>query len=329
MTTLDEKFLNIMREFIPDFLNEFPEYTNKLHPTIKLICDNSNNTFNDEEVEMIDVFYTKSFKILWKHHHAILYDDHSIFEKDSDKKLEFVESIDFRYVWNLPTTSNQTKIIISKYLKMFIISVLSYKSNEEKIGKSTLDLLGKISEDNMKTKILDTLEELNNFFAKNKSVSNDIPKFETLFETIENVSKGKIGQLAKEIADETFKDININDNANEDNIEDMLKNMFSNPQKLMKMTQSISQKLDSKMKTGELKDSDLMQEASDIVSQMKNVPGFGDLSSILGLKKKTLSKNTMFDESNIEQFWKQSSQSKMPNVQKSARTNNKKKKKNK
>lgn len=331
MTVINEKYLNILREFIPDFLNEFPQYTNTLHPTIKMICDHSNNTFNEEDTKRITELYKHSFEKLWENYTAILYDDHSIFDVNNVKKLEFIQGIDFYHVWNLPTTSEQTKTILSKYLKMFIISILSYESNEEKIGNSTVEILEKLNETNIKTKLSETLEELNSFFAENHSVANDIPKVESLFETLENVSKGKIGQLAKEIADETFKDMEFNDDSSANNMEDIFKTMFNNPQKLMKMTKSISDKLDSKMKSGELKDSDLMQEASNIMSQMKNIPGFTDMSKIFGLQKKTMRKNmpTPADSSegsNIEKFWNTQSKMKGKNAQKSSRVNNKKKK---
>lgn len=334
MTTINEKFLNILREFIPDFLSEFPDYTNTLHPTIKLICDTSNNLFDEDDDVKINTFYSNSSEVLCNYYKEILYDDYSIFESSKKIKLEFIESIDFYYIWKLPSTSEETKTILFKYLKMFIISILSFETHEEKIGNTTVEILKDINSDVMKSKITHTLEELNEFFIKNESISKDIPKVESLIKTLENVSNGKIGQLAKEIADETFKDFDIKDDLNGESIDNIFTSMFNNPQKLMKMTKSISQKLDSKIKSGELKDSDLMQEASDIVSQMKNVPGFGDLTSILGLNKKSLSKNTAtpstsFNSSNMEKFWKQQSQMNIPSSQKSTRVNNKKKKKKK
>jgi hypothetical protein len=44
---------------------------------------------------------------------------------------------------------------------------------------------------------------------------------------------------------------------------------------------SVGSKLDSKLKSGELKESEIMQEASELMSKMKNMPGMNNLASML------------------------------------------------
>jgi hypothetical protein len=57
--------------------------------------------------------------------------------------------------------------------------------------------------------------------------------------------------------------------------------LFKNPGKLMNMVKNVGKKLDDKFKKGDIKESELMQEASELLSNMKNMPGMGNLSSML------------------------------------------------
>ena len=86
---------------------------------------------------------------------------------------------------------------------------------------------------------------------------------------------GKLGELAKELAEETAKDFDLN----EDNIKDpkdIFKTLFKNPQKLMNLVKNVGTKLDQKMKSGDIKESELLEEASNMFNNMKNVPGMNN-----------------------------------------------------
>ena len=47
------------------------------------------------------------------------------------------------------------------------------------------------------------------------------------------------------------------------------------------MVKKVGSKLDSKLKSGEIKESELMQEASDLMEKMKNMPGMKNMDKIL------------------------------------------------
>jgi hypothetical protein len=72
------------------------------------------------------------------------------------------------------------------------------------------------------------------------------------------------------------------ENAENINMSNVFQKLFKNPGKLMNMVKSVGSKLDDKFKKGDIKESELMKEASDLLSNMKNMPGMGDLSSMLG-----------------------------------------------
>jgi hypothetical protein len=95
---------------------------------------------------------------------------------------------------------------------------------------------------------------------------------------------GKIGALAKEIAEETAGDLDLGidlENPEQLNMGNVFQKLFKNPGKLMNMVKNVGKKLDDKFKKGDIKESELMQEASELLSNMKNMPGMGNLSSML------------------------------------------------
>ena len=113
----------------------------------------------------------------------------------------------------------------------------------------------------------------------------EMPNPETIHEHISKLLNGKIGALAKEIAEETAKDFDLGidmENAENMNMSNVFQKLFKNPGKLMNMVKSVGAKLDDKFKKGDIKESEIMKEASDLLSNMKNMPGMGDLSSMLG-----------------------------------------------
>jgi hypothetical protein len=114
--------------------------------------------------------------------------------------------------------------------------------------------------------------------------TQEMPNPEAIHEHISKLLNGKIGSIAKEIAEETANDFDLGidmENAENINMGSVFQKLFKNPGKLMNMVKNVGKKLDDKFKTGDLKESELMQEASDLLSNMKNMPGMGDLSSML------------------------------------------------
>jgi hypothetical protein len=91
---------------------------------------------------------------------------------------------------------------------------------------------------------------------------------------------GKIGKLAKEIAEETAAELNL-DGENISDMQDVLGQLMKNPTKLMSLVKNVGTKLDSRIKSGELKESELIAEATDLMNNMKNMPGMDNIQSML------------------------------------------------
>ena len=49
----------------------------------------------------------------------------------------------------------------------------------------------------------------------------------------------------------------------------------------MNMVKNVGSKLDEKLKSGEIKESELMKEASELMEKMKNMPGMKNMDSLL------------------------------------------------
>jgi hypothetical protein len=112
----------------------------------------------------------------------------------------------------------------------------------------------------------------------------DIPNPEAVHDHISKLLNGKIGALAKEIAEETAGELDLGidlENPEQLNMGNVFQKLFKNPGKLMNMVKNVGKKLDDKFKKGDIKESELMQEASDLLNNMKNMPGMGNLSSML------------------------------------------------
>ena len=59
----------------------------------------------------------------------------------------------------------------------------------------------------------------------------------------------------------------------------------------MSMVKSVGQKLDTKLKSGEIKESELMKEASELMEKMKNMPGMKNMNNILNKMGLPIGKN--------------------------------------
>jgi urease gamma subunit len=90
---------------------------------------------------------------------------------------------------------------------------------------------------------------------------------------------GKLGKLAMELAEETANDLNI-DMENTTDAKDVFQKLFKNPGKMMNMVKNIGNKIDEKIKSGEIKESELMSEGMDLLNKMQSMPGMGDMQKM-------------------------------------------------
>jgi hypothetical protein len=97
---------------------------------------------------------------------------------------------------------------------------------------------------------------------------------------IQGLMGGKLGKLAHEIAQETAEEFNM-DMGEVKDVGDVFSKLFKNPGKMMGLVNKISSKLDSKMKSEDISQEDLMKEATDLMSKMKDMPGMPNIQELL------------------------------------------------
>jgi hypothetical protein len=289
-------FKKIINEFLRDLLTTFPELKDNLNDDLLNIvtCENIND---DNYVENFKNIETYCSNIYPERFFDIIYQNEEIFLEESEINTQFLPNIDFKKLWNT-NISLKTKNIIWKYLQLILFSIVNNVSNTESFG-NTADLFKAIDEDEFKKKIEETMENIQNIFStndvslnglddmnfNNEDISNNInfdnlPKPEDIHSHLDGILDGKIGALAKEIADETTKDLNINP----DDLQspsDLFEKLFKNPNQLMGLVKNVGNKLDTKLKSGNLKESELLEEASEIMNKLQSMPGMGNIKEMM------------------------------------------------
>ena len=283
--TPPEEFYKIVNDFTSDILITFPEYSGLISRWWNRPSENIEESKTKETLfvfrHCVKVFPERFFDILYK--------NIEIFNEESEINTEFLPGIVFKQLWNLDISDN-TKDTIWKYLQLILFSVIGSVHNSSDLG-DTAKLFEAINEEELKKKLEETLEGMQNLFdasgcpldGMDASFSNinmeNMPNAEQLHEHINSMMGGKLGKLALELAEETARDLNL-DMDNNGDAKDVFQKLFKNPGKMMNMVKNIGNKIDEKIKSGEIKESELMEEGMELLNKMKNMPGMGDMQKM-------------------------------------------------
>lgn len=291
-------FKKIVNDLCLDLSITFPEFKNDLSNILQSL---------DNEDELLKIYeYCKS--VFPERFFDILYQNENIFSNDvnKDNKVNtfFLPNIDFRNFWSVNDISDKTRETIWKYLQLLLFTVISDVSDKNSFG-DTAKLFEAINENEFREKLQETFDNIKNIFdsdtfdternqfGENENENednssglpkfnfNDLPKAEDMHSHINGMMGGKLGKLAKEIAEETANDLNM-DMTNVNSVNDVFQKMFKNPTKLMGLVKSVGDKLDNKINSGDIKESELIQEATDIIKKMRDMPGMENIQSMLG-----------------------------------------------
>jgi hypothetical protein len=213
----------------------------------------------------------------------------------------------FKHLWN-SDISDKTRETIWKYLQLILFTVMNSVDNKNCLG-DTAKLFEAINEDELKTKLDETLKDIQKIFEKpmydsttssdtppqdgNESESqpknttpSNIPDVEKLHGHLHEMMNGKLGKLAMEMAEDASADFNIDPSSINDT-GDVFKQLFKNPGKLMNMVKNVGDKLNTKIQSGEISESELMKEGMDILNKMKDtgggMSGMSELFSKMGM----------------------------------------------
>jgi hypothetical protein len=240
----------------------------------------------------------------------ILYQNEAIFSPDSaasnDVCVDFLPNVDFRMVWNLTDITESTKEHLWKHLQLITFTILGSVSRDNLSFGDTARLFEAIDENELRAKLEETMSGIHSMFesgssgtsnstgtsnsnsnstsnstgteesgsepraeSESSSSSSFLPDADSIHEQLSGLLDGKIGALAKEIAEETVSELGI-DVSNESSVSGVFQKLMKNPGKLSGIIKKVGDKLDKKMKSGDIKESDLFKEASEFMSKMKS-----------------------------------------------------------
>jgi hypothetical protein len=222
----------------------------------------------------------------------ILYKNEDIFKPDYEGDTEFLPHIHFKNLWQFDL-SQTTRDTIWKYLQLIMFSIVGSLNNKEAFGDSA-KLFEAINQDEFKNKLEETLTQMQGLFDLSGEKGEtgktegegatfnmgDMPNANDIQDHITGMLDGKLGKLAKEIAEETAEGLDM-DMENVTDVKDVFQKLIKNPTKLMGLVKSVGDKLDTRIKSGEIKESELIAEASELMNKMKDMPGMGNIQSML------------------------------------------------
>ena len=281
-----DEFYKIINDFITDILITFPEYGGIIS---KWWDQNADDVV---KISQCSIIFRHCVKVFPERFFDILYKNVEIFKESAEENTEFLPGIVFKHLWSFDI-SETTRETIWKYLQLILFSVIGSVHTSSELGDAS-KLLEAINEDELKKKLEETLENMQNLFngradtdteveadteTDGKTDGQQMPNADDIHKHLQEMMGGKLGKLAMELAEETASDLNL-DIENTTNANDVFQQLFKNPGKLMNMVKNIGGKIDEKIKSGEIKESELMSEGMDLLSKMQSMPGMNDMQKM-------------------------------------------------
>lgn len=314
MASIPENFNQTILDFIVDIETTFPEQTHILEKWKNMTSDVQQTLY-----EYISQVYPERF-------FDILYQNTEIFQND-EINTKFLPELDFKVLYNDETVSDNTRQVLWKYLQLILFLVVGNIKDKSMFGESA-NIFDGIEEDELGNKLKETMDDLGGFF-KNMGLNMDqtqeeekqstpecdassgLPNIENLQDHLKSLFDGKIGKLAKDLAEEISTDFSsvlgdfgeIDEN-NPPSTNDILKKLMKNPKKIMDLVKTVGSKIKSKMDDGEINKEDLMGEASEILSKMKEMGGTDEMNEILKKFAGTMGKNMKIDKNALNRMSK-------------------------
>ena len=328
MSSVDTKVPSNFRVLVSDFTRDlsvaFPEYS---HMWDKWGHEDA----TDDELETLFRFCSKVYPARF---FDILYQNEDIFVEGSDQDVYFFPNMSFRLIFNSDGLSENSKKIIWKYLQLMLFTIVGSIDDKNEFGdtaklnetmKNLTGFFENIPTPESSTNEGENQESSTNEGENQESSTNEGDPFTNMFKNMPNIAgmpdisnlqdtlktlfEGKIGALAKEMAEDIaddFKDVLGNDMDNLTNPQDIIKQLMKNPAKISKLIKTVSSKLDTKMKDGSISKDEIMKEAGDMMSQMKQMGGMDNMKEMFETMSKSmgLGKSAKFDKNKMNQMLK-------------------------
>jgi len=336
--TFPENFRSVIRDFTNDLTLTFPEFS-------YLWTKWSQPEISEDELQSL---FEHCKSIYPARFFDILYQTKEIFDAENETNTHFLPNVDFKLLFHCENVSESTKKSIWKYLQLILFTVVGSIKDKTSFGDS-MSLFDGIDEKDLQEKLNDTMTGLADFFKsmdteggaagadegtgtsqgtsqgtdqghpfrnlfENMGFGNgDMPTGDSLHNHLKSLFDGKIGSLAKELAEEISEDFKefLGEDVNDvQNTSDVFKKLMKDPSKIMSLMKKVSGKLDDKMKNGDISREDIMKEAGDMFHRMKEMSGGNnDMAEMLKNMAKTMGmgKNVRLDTNAMDRMTKMAS----------------------
>lgn len=252
--------MELVRNFVTDLLPTFPELADALTPIPELT--------EEQFITATAPHYAHSFFYLLQKNDAVF--------AEATKPLGFLPGVDFRQVWKIAEElSEGTREAIWRHLQLVMFNLIPKISDKSQFGDSA-SLFEAITPEQLQ-------EQLETAFADLEPGEETTPEeaeaaANQFTEHISGLMGGNLGRLATEIAEEVGSELGLTRNATQKEVMQLLRD----PMRMIKLVKKIGNKLQEKIASGEVKESELLEEAAEVVGKLKEVPGAERLRQMFG-----------------------------------------------
>ena len=298
-----DSFKSIIHDFTIDLSTTFPEFSHTW------------SMWTDATLPEYQTLFDYCMTVFPERFFDIMYQNAEIFELTSETNTKFLPDVNFKTLFNCEGVSENTKKTIWKYLQLLLFNTIGSVDDKSKFGDAA-NIFDGIDENTLHDKLKETMEGLGDFFKdvgdKPKDdgqrheftfdAKDSMPNMEDMHEHLKGIFDGKIGKLAKELADEISGDFNDLVGETTGSTQDVMKNLMKNPKKMMGLVKKVGDRLTEKMESGEISKEEIMKEAGDIMAKMKEMGGGAD--KLNDLFKQFAGKNMKVDTNAMERMTK-------------------------
>ena len=279
------------------------------------IIENYKSSCNNLLLYCLQIYPKYFFEILYKNNklfelnnnvnYCKNYQENDNNEKDSNEPKEyntfFLPNIDFKILFKDDSISDKTRDTLWNYLQLILITIVSNIETENTFG-DTAKLFEAIESDKLFDQFSSIIDNFKNMYSNidnsdisENSMFNDFKNLFDLSSNIDNIPDisniqnhlngildGKIGKLAAELSSDLYEGLDMTDFENTDhkNINDVYKTLFKNPGKLFNIISKMGEKIDKKIKSGELSQKEIIEESTKMFGSLTN----NDISGTNGLQ---------------------------------------------
>jgi hypothetical protein len=291
----EQNIRSIVVDFTTDLTTVFPEYAFLWQRWL---------TADDAEYEKLNEHFLSVFP---ERFFDITNSNAEIFAVESTVNTMFLPDVDFKLLFNCAGVSENTKTSMWKYLQLLLFTVIGSVKDSSNFGDA-MKMFESMDENDLQSKMQETMDGLGDFFkgfeAKNDGSSEQqeegaaneegpqeeganegteskgfkLPKPEVLHEHMRTLMEGKLGKLAKELTEEFTEDLKgVFDETDQNmSMKDIMAQIMKDPKKIMQIMKKITDKLQNKMKNGDISQDELMKEVAGLVEKFKGMGGGGD-----------------------------------------------------